>query len=130
MNKIIYRGMSLVLSIALIQDMNSLASKPTVPLGTRTLKRGESFSFEVEANPTTGYAWRWTCTPAEHVDVVRINTANKEKYHGVAGRGGTEFFKIIGKKSGSVTCVFEYGRPWDTTSYDNDKKRTYDFIVS
>ena len=83
----------------------------------------ESFQVELDANPTTGFAWKWT-----NKDSVSIVDSTGTEYipdtPALTGSGGKEIWKFTGLKSGTETIKMEYCRPWDTTSTANTKNVT------
>ena len=83
----------------------------------------ESIQIELDSNPTTGFAWKWT-----NKDSVSIVDSTGTEYipdaPALTGSGGKEIWKFIGLKSGTDTIKLEYCRPWDTTSTANTKNIT------
>ena len=74
-----------------------------------------SFQFELDANPTTGYAWKWT-----NKDAVSIVDTFGHQYilsePVLTGSGGKEIWKFKGLKSGTDTLKLEYCRSWEPNS--------------
>jgi len=83
----------------------------------------ESFQVELDSNPTTGFAWKWT--NKESVSIVdSTGTEYVPDTPALTGGGGKEIWKFTGLKSGTDTIKLEYCRPWDTTSTANTKNVT------
>jgi predicted secreted protein len=80
----------------------------------------ESIQLELDSNPTTGFAWKWT-----NKDSVSIVDSTGMEYipdtPALSGSGGKEIWKFKGLKSGTDTIKMEYCRSWDTTSTSASK---------
>ena len=80
----------------------------------------ESIQLELDSNPTTGYAWKWT-----NKDSVSIVDSTGMEYipntPDLTGSGGKEIWKFKGLKSGTDTIKMEYCRSWDTASTSASK---------
>ena len=75
----------------------------------------DSFLVELDSNPTTGFAWKWT--NKESVSIVdSTGTEYIPNAPALIGSGGKEIWKFIGLKSGTDTIKMEYCRPWDQAS--------------
>ena len=72
---------------------------------------GETFSIELEGNPTTGYGWE----PQLDDDRLRLVERHYQPAGSGIGGGGKEIFTFQPVKTGSAHVTFEYKRPWDTT---------------
>lgn len=75
----------------------------------------ESFQIELESNPSTGYAWKWT----NQQSVSIVDALDVEFLPGIPGSiggGGKEIWKFKGIKSGIDSIQMEYCRSWDTKS--------------
>lgn len=83
----------------------------------------ESIQIELNSNPTTGFAWKWT--NKESVSIVNLTgTEYIPDAPALTGSGGKEIWKFTGLKSGTDTIKLEYCQPWDTTSTVNTKNIT------
>ena len=80
----------------------------------------ESIQIELNSNPTTGFAWKWT-----NKDSVSIVDSTGTEYipdaPALTGSGGKEIWKFTGLKSGTDTIKLVYCRPWDTASTSASK---------
>jgi len=80
----------------------------------------ESIQLELDSNPTTGFAWKWT-----NKDSVSIVDSTGTEYipntPDLTGSGGKEIWKFKGLKSGTDTIKMEYCRAWDTASTSASK---------
>lgn len=87
------------------------------------LSVNESFQVELDANPTTGFAWKWT--NRESVSIIELSGSEYIAADPVLiGSGGKEIWKFKGIKTGIDTIKMEYGRAWETTSAANRKNIT------
>lgn len=107
--------MKRILTLLLLTTIHTLLPKTT------PLKVGKSFTVALQSNPTTGYSWRCTCDPQDHVAVTSAFIRDAENPHAV-GVGGTETFTLTAQKPGNVTCTFQYGRAWEPESFGNTQK--------
>ncbi|HZK93014.1 MAG TPA: protease inhibitor I42 family protein [Prolixibacteraceae bacterium] len=83
----------------------------------------DSFQIELDSNPTTGFAWKWT--NKESVSIVdSTGTEYIPDAPSLTGSGGKEIWKFTGMKSGTDTIKMEYCRPWDPASAVNTKNIT------
>ncbi|MCB1278224.1 protease inhibitor I42 family protein [Prosthecobacter sp.] len=92
-------------------------------------KTGETFTVDLESNPTTGYGW--ALDGKEDATVVRkvsdefVGTPHPP---GVVGVGGTEQWKFQAEKKGKTTLHFIYRRPWEK-GIDPIRERTINVSV-
>ncbi len=73
---------------------------------------GQTYSLDLDSNPTTGYGWK-LASPTNGVFMLVTNTYEPGKNAAsVVGSGGVEHwtFKAVGK--GRAELVLEYVRPW------------------
>jgi len=75
----------------------------------------DSFQIELDSNPTTGFAWKWTNRESGSI-VESTSTDYIPDAPASTGGGGKEIWKFKGLESGTDTIKMEYCRPWDTTS--------------
>ena len=84
---------------------------------SRTFPVGTVFSVSVYENMSTGY--RWTSSlPAGSESVVRFldtDYVSDLAPSGMAGVGGTRYFRYQAVGRGSVTVTLRYQRPWEST---------------
>jgi inhibitor of cysteine peptidase len=74
---------------------------------------GQTYSIDLDSNPTTGYSWA-LASPTNGVFMLVTNTYEPRKTAaGVVGSGGVEHwtFKAVGK--GRAELTLEYMRPWE-----------------
>jgi inhibitor of cysteine peptidase len=77
------------------------------------LKRGETITVSLPSNATTGYSWS-LCSKNTRNTIVGIEELPYEADQPqLAGSGGTQSWKITGKKRGLAHIKFEYKRPWE-----------------
>ena len=77
------------------------------------IKVGESFQFELDTNPSTGYSWNWS--NQQSVSIVELTDKKfiSNRPNG-PGAGGMETWFFKGLKSGSDILKLEYKRGWET----------------
>ncbi len=83
----------------------------------------DSVQIELDSNPTTGFAWKWTNKDS----VTIVDTFDNQFIHKspeLVGCSGKEIWKFKGIKSGLDTIKMEYCRPWDLTSTVSSKTIT------
>ncbi|ANA15322.1 hypothetical protein APT_10058 (plasmid) [Acetobacter pasteurianus NBRC 101655] len=90
---------------------------------TVTSKLNDTFSFELESNPTTGYGWMIKGLP-KNVALVGMEYIQSKNCGNNLGCGGVEkfFFKAI--SLGKGTLELKYGQPFE----DLPKNSTYKYI--
>jgi len=74
---------------------------------------GQTYTIDLDSNPTTGYSWRLV-SPTNSVFMLVTNTYGpKKNTERLVGSGGVEHwtFKAVGK--GRAELVLEYMRPWE-----------------
>ncbi len=78
---------------------------------------GETFTVELEGNPTTGYEWQLA------QDDARFRLINKDYAPPSTSIGAAtkERFQIEALQSGSTTLTFKYKRPWETEVLDTKR---------
>lgn len=77
-----------------------------------TVRRGETFSLLVMANPTTGYGWQL----AEPLDGRVVQLVASEYQSGASqrdGAGGREVWRFAALQAGRTTIALKYVRPWE-----------------
>jgi len=90
---------------------------------TITSKLNDTFSFEMESNPTTGYSWIIKNLP-KNVALVGMEYVQAQNCGNKLGCGGVEkfFFKSI--SLGKGTLELKYGQPFENLPKDS----TYKYI--
>jgi inhibitor of cysteine peptidase len=76
------------------------------------VEAGARFSLTLDANPTTGYQWRFV-QPADEGVVRRVGTQYTPRTPGLLGGGGTEVWTFQAVARGTTTIRLEYVRPWE-----------------
>ena len=76
-----------------------------------SLQTGQELQLAVAANPTTGYQWTCTWTPAACLRLARDEYVAGAG-EGRVGTGGTHFFTLVGQAAGEVRVDLQYARPW------------------
>jgi inhibitor of cysteine peptidase len=76
------------------------------------VKAGQEFIIAVDSNPTTGYVWQ------EMHDVTMVSLEEDryepdEKAEGLAGAGGTQYYRYKALKQGDTEVILVYVRPWE-----------------
>jgi inhibitor of cysteine peptidase len=85
----------------------------TKAFNTATVRKGETFRIDLDANPTTGYLWdvRLAAGKASLVSQEYKSAAPADSM--VIGGGGVESFVFKAEETGTVELVAEYRRPWE-----------------
>jgi inhibitor of cysteine peptidase len=90
-----------------------------------TVQVNETFSIDLESNPTTGYTWN------VHADENIVNLVDKifeeRSSHGRVGNSGKDIFTFKGLKSGETALHFYYFRTWES---QENATRDYTVTVS
>ncbi len=85
----------------------------------------EEFIVALKSNPTTGYSWQESHDSAS-LNLVEKSYQQDEASKGLAGAGGTDYFRYKALKSGETKVSLVYKRPWEQAS-PTDK--TQEFAV-
>jgi len=75
---------------------------------------GNMATVELVGNPTTGYNWDYTMSPAGVVREVSSDYIPDKTDENVAGSGGKFVFTFEAVSAGEAELVFSYFRPWET----------------
>ncbi|MDP8298797.1 MAG: protease inhibitor I42 family protein [Candidatus Tantalella remota] len=67
---------------------------------------------ELDANPTTGYAWQVEVSPA-YGSVLQVGEGKYEPLSDRVGSGGTIVYNFAGAREGQSVLTFKYLRPWE-----------------
>lgn len=70
---------------------------------------GDSFSFSLDSNPTTGYAWSSHFDP-EYLELV---DTEYEPSSDLIGAGGVESFEFRALQEGDTVITMVYERSWE-----------------
>ena len=79
----------------------------------KTLSVGESFTFNLASNPTTGYDWY-----IKSADGLTVDKEYKAKVTNpqLCGAGGTAIFTVTAEEAGEYTLVLNYERSFQKDS--------------
>lgn len=113
------------------------APKPPVPVEVSETdagdsirkKPGETFTLELDSNPSTGY--RWALDGKEDATVVKkLSDEFVSRPHppGMVGVGGTERWKFQAVKPGKTALHFTYRRPFEKES-EPARERTINVLI-
>lgn len=100
----------LLFSIALL-NLCTLAHNKSQQ--TISLNRGQSTTISLPSNPSTGYSWTLYSKNTRNTMVDIQELPYKSDDTGLIGAGGTQSWKITGKKRGTTHIRFDYKRPWE-----------------
>lgn len=81
------------------------------------VKKGETFSVELEYVAGTGYTWQWN-QDTTNFDSVSVEYKCNDN---LIGGAGTMVWTFTAKEKGDYTMSFVYKRPWESAS---DKQKT------
>jgi inhibitor of cysteine peptidase len=85
---------------------------------------GAIFTIQLKSNPTTGYDWEYASTNGA---VQLLEKTYEADNTGVIGSGGTDSFKFKVEGKGNTSLIFNYRRPWESTSID---QKVFSLVVS
>jgi inhibitor of cysteine peptidase len=85
----------------------------TKSFNTATVRKGETFTVELEANPTTGYLWDMRLKAGKATLVSQKYTPAAPAGSLVIGGGGVETFVFRAEETGQIELEAEYSRPWE-----------------
>lgn len=83
------------------------------------------FIVALTSNPTTGYSWQESHDAAS-LNLVEKSYQQNEASKGLAGAGGTDYFRYRALKSGDTKITLVYKRPWEQASLAD---KTQEFSV-
>lgn len=81
-----------------------------------TVAAGETFTIELEANPTTGYDWTAKISDETVVKLENIEYHQQPVDTDVVGAGGVDTLTFKGLKKGSATITLTYERSFEEGS--------------
>jgi inhibitor of cysteine peptidase len=88
----------------------------------KTIKVGDTFTIELEGNPTTGYTWEINL-PSEYAQIINLIDIYWKKQNSLVGGPSIQYFVFEALSQGLLTLVFRYRRSWEK---DNPlKERTF-----
>ena len=112
----------LALSFIWIPNANaqtvSVFAEPIMKVGVR---KGNTFSVRLDANATTGYAWR-LAKPLDPKFIHLLASDYEANTGNMMGAGGFEIWTFDAIEAGSTTILFEYIRPWEEDSVPAKQK--------
>ncbi|PZA12939.1 chagasin [Rhodopseudomonas palustris] len=86
---------------------------------TLRLAVGGDATFSLKENPSTGYRWHLDTKASRDLDLIEISDAGYHQGAGdvvhqpVVGVPGMRSFRIMARKAGTATAVFDYLRDWE-----------------
>lgn len=91
------------------------------------LQAGQELHLALAANPTTGYKWRCTWTPAECLRMIRDEYVPAPS-EGRVGSGGTQHYTLVAEARGDCRVDLQYARPW--AGGEGETPRSLHVVVS
>ena len=88
-------------------------TRMTKAFNTATVRKGETFTVELDANPTTGYLWDMRLKAGKATLVSQEYTSSAPAGSMVIGGGGVETFVFRAEETGRIELEAEYTRPWE-----------------
>jgi len=85
----------------------------TKSFNTATVRKGDTFTVELEANPTTGYLWDMRLKAGKATLVSQTYASSAPEGSLVIGGGGVETFVFRAEETGQIELEAEYSRPWE-----------------
>ncbi|OPL10662.1 MAG: hypothetical protein AVO34_10325 [Firmicutes bacterium ML8_F2] len=94
-------------------------------VGEIEIGKGETFTIELEENPSTGFSWHWTVNPegAVVLDADEFAPAENEE---LVGAPGSHQFVFRAEEAGEAEVLFQYYRDWEPENITE----TYTFNVA
>lgn len=86
----------------------------------------DTFTIELEANPSTGYSWE-LAGPLDEAIVVSLGSDHEAGDSDAVGTPGTQEMSFRAVGAGTTTIALQYVRPWET---DVAPAETKDFTVN
>ena len=86
----------------------------------------DTFTIELEANPSTGYSWE-LAGPLDEAIVVSLGSDHEAGDSDAVGAAGTQKLSFRAVGEGTTTIALQYVRPWET---DVAPAQTQDFTVN
>jgi predicted secreted protein len=86
----------------------------------------DTFTIELEANPSTGYSWE-LAEPLDEAIVVSLGSDHEAGDSDAVGAPGTQELSFRAVGAGTTTIALQYVRPWET---DVVPAETQDFTVN
>lgn len=80
---------------------------------TATVRKGDTFTVELDANPTTGYLWDMRLKAGKATLVSQEYTASAPAGSMAIGGGGVETFVFRAEEAGEIELEAAYSRPWE-----------------
>ncbi len=119
-------------AVALILMTLAIGYTPFEVRAQHVLRGGESWAFELEGNPSTGYQWQVNESASIGLGLVRLEslgyTNSRETKPGKVGAPAPFKFRITGLKPGSTSLVLDYSRPWEQKPPNT--QRTIELTIS
>lgn len=91
-------------------------------------KAGETFTIELEENPTTGYQWSVTVSDETVVALDKDEYVPDDMSGDIAGSGGTRALTFKAIKAGGATIDMVNERSWEPSP--DDEKLQFNVTVS
>jgi len=85
------------------------------------ISKGEQYTFEFDANWSTGYAWQWVNSDDTTV-ADTISRVYKQSSSGMEGNDGVEEWTFIGKTTGEQPLKFEYVQAFNQDAQPDEIK--------
>lgn len=92
----------------------------------KRLSVGETFTFQLEENPTTGYSLQ-PSIDGDAVSIVDDKYVSSSGDESIAGAGGVHTYTVRADKKGAAKLTVVYARPWDPKSAS--VVATYEFTI-
>jgi predicted secreted protein len=92
----------------------AMALTPADARTERNLRLGNSWEFQFEGNPSTGYAWRLDAATSDGLDLIKLESlgyASGKKRPGMVGAPAPFRFRITCIKPGTADLWFKYVGP-------------------
>ena len=100
--------------------------KLTEAFNTISVKKGETFTVELDSNPSTGYGWDLQLTAGKASLVKQDFRSSTPPGSMICGAGGTEIYTYKAEEMGTIELNADYKRSWEK----NPPAKTCQFHVN
>lgn len=121
-----------IVGLALVLITLAIGYAPIEVRAERVLHVGETWTFELEGNPSTGYQWRVNKAASSGLGLIRLDsvgyTADRKTKPERVGVSAPFKFRVTGLKPGRARLVLDYSRPWERKPPNT--QRSFEMTIS
>jgi len=114
----IYIALSLLLAAAMLAGCASASAAKVYGKDDTeiTAKAGDTFTIQLESNPTTGYSWVAAIGDETILELTNSEYLEKPVDTAIVGSGGVDSLTFKALKAGAATITLTYERSWEKDS--------------